>query len=509
MGFGPVIRKELVKLTSFEGVDSGEHISHVSQWVNTILLGGDNQGQVDGGSLATGIGAHEQVVFASQDKLLDGTFRGIVADIEVRIIQEPGQGNPMVESVIDSLHQGVLRAKGGLKLKQFFFQLIKQRSGCSLALSQSFLRCLALNLLFHIVQLLVYVKNLKANISVEWQALVKSSASMSIAANFNLAAIGKESIKTTSCVCLNKAREDFEKQLIAFKRQVWGEVKDSERILSIAKVWSHLTFAHFPLELSILDFYYSVVSLNYFGGKHPALQKRIERLDSQGGSKYPVAEGRARNGSALPLVDLLQAIKGREVAIFANNYMSKQSWSGQSFRDGRAWFFCGDDMLLTFRTSSYFLLMLQTLQRLRESVQLVSDFLANWRRINEAVRAQHMVWINYVRDRLSWEILVQLQNMFGVCRFTIINSNVRALWNLLLCLPSKSRDSRPRVVLFSLLSKVTFVALLDMDKQNIKFALQFLKLLPELCIAVKRFFKKLSDAFIFFPQSQEFVAFRV
>ena len=176
MCLGPMIREELVKLTGFQGIDSGENIGHVSQGINAILFGRDNQRKMDGSGLATGIGACKKKIFAGQNKLLNCAFTSVVANIEIRIIQEPGQGNPVVESITDSFHQWVLGAESGLHLKQSFLQLIEKRSGGSLSCSQSFLGRLAFNLLLHIVQLVVNIENLKANIGVERQALVVSAA---------------------------------------------------------------------------------------------------------------------------------------------------------------------------------------------------------------------------------------------------------------------------------------------------------------------------------------------
>ncbi len=174
--FKPAVREELIKLTSFQRIYSGENIGHVSERVDAVLLGRNNKGKMDGGSLATFVRTSEQKIFASQNELLNGAFTGIVADIEIGIVEKSRQSNPVSKRIFDGIHQRVFGTDSGLQLQQSCFQLIKKRFRLSLSFSKSFVWRLAFNLIFDLVNLIIYIENLKANIGVEMRAFEVSAA---------------------------------------------------------------------------------------------------------------------------------------------------------------------------------------------------------------------------------------------------------------------------------------------------------------------------------------------
>ncbi len=331
---------------------------------------------------------------------------------------------------------------------------------------------------------------------------------MSITADFNFTAIGKKGIEAGSSVSLNESGEILQKQLVSLERLIGREVEDGERILSIAKVDSHFSFPHFFLELSILDFYFCVIGLDNFRGKDFALEPFVEGMNGQRGSKDPVAQGRARNGSTLSFVYLLKAIKRRKVAKFADNGVSKQASARQSLWDWRAGLFRSDDMPFTFRTGAHFLLVLYTSKGLRDSIKLVSNFITYGHGVDDAVRTLDMARVNSVGSQVSREIFIQVQYMFRMSRLTIIGFCIGFE------LFSSGRWCWSRIMLFGLPPEVTFIACFNMGKENVELVLQIGKLLLKFCIALQSFLKKLSKALIvgeslliFSSQPEEFFLF--
>ena len=75
-------RQELIDPVDLVIGDAVEHIGQPGLRVDTVKLGGFDQGVGYGGGFAAAFGSDEQVVFAAQSHGFDGSFGGVVVRFE-------------------------------------------------------------------------------------------------------------------------------------------------------------------------------------------------------------------------------------------------------------------------------------------------------------------------------------------------------------------------------------------------------------------------------------------
>ena len=159
---GPVVGQELGQLLGRCRGDSGEYISQVGDRVDLILCARGQEGKVNRSSLAADIGTHEKAVFTHEHEGFDSLLSQIIVNVEVGILQKPGQRNPVIQRVLDGEQKRARRIEcpfQGVDLpSEFFDQGLRAASPGSQSLS----RRAVLELSLYIVELLVDVENVIA-----------------------------------------------------------------------------------------------------------------------------------------------------------------------------------------------------------------------------------------------------------------------------------------------------------------------------------------------------------
>ena len=122
LDFGPTVREKLIKLTGFHAVDASEDIGEIINRVNIIAFARRYEREMGCSSHATGIRAYEKAILTHQDKGFNCLLAGVIVYVKVRVIQTACQCKPMVERVINSVHQGIGWIKSILKCHQLKMQ---------------------------------------------------------------------------------------------------------------------------------------------------------------------------------------------------------------------------------------------------------------------------------------------------------------------------------------------------------------------------------------------------
>ena len=73
-------------------------------------------------SHAASIRANKKAVFAHENKGFNSAFALVIVNVKIGVIKEARQSKPMVESIVNGLHQGVGGIKSILKSQQFEVQ---------------------------------------------------------------------------------------------------------------------------------------------------------------------------------------------------------------------------------------------------------------------------------------------------------------------------------------------------------------------------------------------------
>ena len=66
--------------------DVREHVPQIAFWIKPIQFSGSDQAIKDGSTLSPGIGPGEQIIFPTQSYGAQGTFGGVVVDLQVSIV---------------------------------------------------------------------------------------------------------------------------------------------------------------------------------------------------------------------------------------------------------------------------------------------------------------------------------------------------------------------------------------------------------------------------------------
>ncbi len=181
----PVLRKKLSKLASLHVIYPGQNVRIPVNRIVSIAFGGGDECQMNGDSLGSVIGAGEKTIFSHKNPAFNGSFGFIVVDRDLRILQESGECQPVLQCVINCFPQLVGGIKSALgadnHVPQAFYQLFRVSSPHS----QSVSRGLALTVPLDFVQVSVNVEDYVADIGGGKLDLEISTSGMSVAACFN------------------------------------------------------------------------------------------------------------------------------------------------------------------------------------------------------------------------------------------------------------------------------------------------------------------------------------
>ena len=87
-----------------------QHVSEPGAWIDIVQFGGDDQRIHASGPFATTVGTREQPCFSAQSYATQRPLSRIVRQANPSIIEEPAEGGPALQHVVDRLrHLDVAR----------------------------------------------------------------------------------------------------------------------------------------------------------------------------------------------------------------------------------------------------------------------------------------------------------------------------------------------------------------------------------------------------------------
>lgn len=110
----PAIRKEFRELASLHGVDSSEDVGKVFARINLVALSRGDKREESSYSFTTSVRAGKEEIFAIENKGFDLPLTCIVIYFDFSIFQEASQCEPVIERVINSLHERMFWSKGAV-----------------------------------------------------------------------------------------------------------------------------------------------------------------------------------------------------------------------------------------------------------------------------------------------------------------------------------------------------------------------------------------------------------
>ncbi len=469
-----------MQFTGFHRVDLRQDIGIPVHRIDAVAFGRSDEGKVDGRGLGTFVRAAEKAVLTDQNPCLDGPFRFVVINGDVRILEEFRKGDPMIQSVIDSLHQVVSRMKSILCLLNNLPQPFDQGLRPSAPDGQSILRGLVLYLPFNGIQVPVDIENCVANVGFRELGLKVTPPGMRTASRLDSPSVFEQRIVPSGGISLHNAAIVFEELKISVEREVRRIVKDCDFVIGVTYVGRYLAFLDVVLVRAILHFNGRIVCLDYVRSQDLLDQPIVEQAQSVCGGLHPIALGRARDLDLLAGKYFALTIVGKSVIMFADNYLTKEPRTGITAGNWRTRFLRGDDVLLTFGARSCFLNVFQHLQTCTDHLQLVCDLVANELGLSVAVWANGIFRSYVVRHWLFWQVLRIIEDVFNSCR-TLFARRI-TLFIRRLCYTPR----RTGIVFLCFLAILPIVAFLRLRKQRIKLRLQIFQDLVLLSIVFQR-----------------------
>lgn len=472
----PAVGKKLIDFAGFHGTDSGEHVSEIFDRVDVVAFARNDKRKVDGSRLTCGIRTDEQKVLPRQNKILDSSLGTIIVDFKIWIFEKSGESEPVLERVLDRLHERVGRIERVFELQQAFVQFLDQRLGFPPPDCKSCRRRFVFNVSLYLVELSV-------DVQYDFAQFVESSPGVRVATSFSFRTIFEQSIKTVGCIGLNKAAKVLEECFVLSEREIRRKNESIKRMLRITTADSHFAFAHASSFYAILDFHRAVVGLNDIGGEHFAFQTFIQKFDFSRSGDEPVAHGRPGNNRVFTLEDLRLSKIWQSIGELVNNGVCQKDWTWKSAGNRRTWLLGCDNVLLTAWAGSYFLLVLQSFNRVNYLFELVRELVADKDGFRNAMRADCIFRLDAMRHWFGRQVL-KVDMLFVI-------PILWRLWNGRSC----CRSGRSWVVMFGGWTVVFAITFLFLHEQFIELLLKIDKKFAQLCVALQRFLKLILKLF--------------
>ncbi len=292
--FCPAVGQQLFEFACLHRVDPGEDISEVFDRVDVVGFAGSHEGKVDCRRSASGIRTDKETVLPHQNEVLDRSLGRVVVDIEIGVLQESRQGDPVVEGVVDGRREHMCRIECSFERENLCVQFFHQWLGAGTPGSQPFRRCFSCDVPFHSVELFVYIQNDVARFGLNGQTIVILSSRVGMTADLRSRTVLEEGIKTTGGIRLNAGVNIFEPCFISVERLVRRKIENQE-LEGASHVDGHLAFTHSTFDGAILDFDFGVVGIDHVRLANLASHHLVQKLESQCGIKRTVTLGRTGN----------------------------------------------------------------------------------------------------------------------------------------------------------------------------------------------------------------------
>ncbi len=463
----PAVGQQLFQFAGLHGIDPGQDIGEVFDGVDVVGFARSHEREVDRGGTAAGIRANEEAVFPHQYKIFHRLLGDVVVDVEVGILEESRQSDPVIESVFTGGHEGMRRIEFRFQGNNLFAQFLYQRFRTSASSRQPLSRCFPFYVPFHVVELFIYIQDYLAEFRFDDQAIEVSSARVSVAADFGPRLIFEEGVKAASSVCLDAGGNVLEPSLVSFEGLIGREIEHSELEFS-RDVDGHFAFAHSSFEFAVLDLDLRVIGIDDRRLADFACHQIVKQFESECGIKRAVALSRTRDGDLFALETFLLAVMRQAVAESAGDDVGAQRCCVLTVCMVRL--FGSDDVDFALLARPYLLLMLQVSNRVQQFVELIAQFITDEGGGDLAFWADRIYFRHEVIDGVGWNVVVtdvlSRDVIFGWLRFR--GSRGIFSWCSL------------RVVAFSFRTEILAVALFELNDEDVELFLKVFELLPEI-----------------------------
>lgn len=498
------MRKQLLKFGCFHSIDASQDIGIPVNGVDTVAFSGCNERQVNGNGLCTRIGACEQRIFSHEHPGFYGSFTFIVVDCDVRFFEKSGESDPVIESVVNGLHQFMCRIELGFCSDDDFSKKVYERFRFSAPHRQSESGRLVLDVPLYSVEITVYIENRFANIMFGEFSIKVFAPGVSAAACFDSLSVFKQCIESTGSICLDDALEVLEKGQVVVEGQIRRRVEHVDWMFRVADICTNFSFANVVLVFAVLNLNGRIVGLDDGGCEQVLLHQIVQNRKSVGGCLHPVGLSRAWKIDVVASEDLCLAIVGKAVVEFAYDYFAQKAWTCVTAGNRRTGFFGSNDVLLALGACASFLVVFEYLEAGADHLKLLSAKIPDEDSFHNAIGAERVFWFYQMRHWFVGQILAIFNDMFDASRLCVAESIDRRFFRLGYC--------RSRIMLFRFIPVVAPVALFRLRDQNIKLGLQIFEHLAHLFVAVKgllelslQVFNQRGEALDFGPRIRKFL----
>ena len=476
----------MFKLVGFEGVDARQNVSVPIDGVDAIAFSGGDEGEMDRDCSSSFVGACKQTVLSHKNPAFNSSFTLIVINGDVRIFEKPCQGAPMIQRIVNSLHELMGWVKFGFSAHDDFLQALHERLRFSTSHCQLERWGLVFYVPFDFIQFPVHIENGIANILIGELHFEVLTSGMSAATGLDSLSVLEEGIETGGGIGLDNAGEILQEFEILFEGQIRRVIEHGNRVFGIADVSGNLAFSNIVLVLAVLDFNGGVIGFDNFGLKQLLLLQVVEQGECVGSGLHPIALCRAWNYNILASKDFLLTVIWKPIIELADNDFCQQARTGVAARNRGTWFFGSDDVPFAFGASAGFLAMGKDFQASADHLELMCYEVADENGFDDAIRADRVFGFNGMRDWLMREIFGVFENVLYAGGGFLIRGRLLGL---------SFGGSGARVVFFSLLAVVAFVTFFGLRYQCVDFGLQISEQFTQFVIAIKRLLQLLLQVF--------------
>lgn len=354
-------------------IDSRKDVGIPVHRVDAIAFGRSDEGKMDRYGLAAFIGASKEAVLSDENPAFDRSLCFVIVNGNVGILEEPGKGSPVFESVANGFHQVMRWVEAAFRLDDDFAQELYQGFRFSAAHGQSKSGWFVFDLPFDLVQFPVNIENDRSNVVFGKARFEVSSPGVSAAASFGSLLVIEQSVESTGCICLDNSAKVLKELKIFAKGQIGRVVEESNFAAIVADVGSDFPFAHVPFMAPVLNLDGGVICFDDARFEQFFLEHGIQQGKGIGGILHPIALRGARDSDVLASENLLLAVIGQAVIELADNDLGEQAWSCVAPGDRRAGLFSGDNVLFALWTGASFLHVVEDFQARAHHFKLVGE----------------------------------------------------------------------------------------------------------------------------------------
>ena len=468
----------MLELVCFQPVNARQDVGVPIDRINSVALGGGNEREMHGDGFGTAIRAREKTILSDQDPAFYRSFGFVVVDCNVWIFEKSGQCKPVIERVVNCLHQFMCRVKIALSSDDDFSQQFDQRLRFSTPHGQSVGCRLVFYFSLDLVQISVYVEDNVACAAVGKLSFKIFSPGVSAASSFSSFSICKQGVKTACGIKLYDAVKVLEEVQIFLEGQIRRIIEHNYFVICIADVSCDFAFSNIVFVFAVLNFDRGIISLYDARLEKFTLQKIVQQGKQICGRLNPIALCRARYDYVIARKNLLLTVVWKAIVKFAHNDFAKKTWTGVAAWNWRTRLFSGDYIQLAFWAGASFLLVVKNFQASADYFELLRATVANKFGFDGARGTDSLLRFDGVKNGLVRELLCVLENVLRAFRFGVCRIRVRA-FRLGLC------NCRARIMFFSFLSELFFVALFSLSDQVIEFYLKTFQQCTKLGVSVK------------------------